>query len=252
MFTSIVSAMDISGRQKLADVVEYCHTRRALGLDSRALPVLFYQLRDHVLQQMATDHLQHIRSTFPQCRLCGRLRCPYCSHLYNEYRKSHTPLNDSKILTENSLLSIMDEETKKEYILAKFYGNRRETIEVGYRYLLHLTYPDKPLKETIRQLPPLSPEDEARIAAARAQHSDDEYFDDDDSQSDYEDSFYSEISDMTYETTKPRPQEYFWTDDSERERGNSLAPPSNGLKIFSSQTTTSSDDFIRGPAAGHS
>lgn len=216
MFTAIVAAIDVPGRQKLADIVEYCHTRRALGLDSRALPVLFYQTRDQVLQHIATEHLAHIHANFPQCRLCGRLACPHCSHLYIQRCEHHMPLNDCHLLSEQYLLSIMDDDTRREYVRARYYGERHEIAEIGYRYLLHLANPDVNLDETMRQLPTMDSEDEERLiqAAADGDHSEDDFWDEEDLYSDFEDSFYSNISDITYESSAARHQRNYFEDDS--------------------------------------
>lgn len=100
-------------------------------------------------------------------------------------------------------MSSMDEETRRHYLLARFYGYGREVVELGYRYLHHLARPDLPLKETLRQLP-VEDFDETRHAD-EAEDSEDEFSDDEMIYSDDEDSFCSHISDITYESQIPRP-----------------------------------------------
>lgn len=92
----------------------------------------------------------------------------------------------------------MDCETRRQYLLARFYGYGREVVELGYRYFHHLARPDLPLKETLRQLPVVDYED-ARPGGVPAD-GDEDFSDDEMIYSDDDESFCSHMSDVTHES----------------------------------------------------
>lgn len=187
MFTSLVSSLDTSSRRALGTIVEQCHTRRAASpfgtADLRAQPVLFFRVSDDAALCVAAPHLPPAPPAPPPL----------------------APL-------EASLVAAMDDATRKTYLVARFYAGRRECAEVGYRYLLHLAHPDRPLAETLRELPGADYDETRHVIAAN----DDSASEDDEEMaewSDDEDSFCSDISDVTRESALGPPN-YTVTDES--------------------------------------
>lgn len=66
VFTDVIAATNAAGREYLGDVVEYCHSRRAMGLDTRAMPVVFYTQTDEALQTIATRHTSTLEASSSQ------------------------------------------------------------------------------------------------------------------------------------------------------------------------------------------
>lgn len=218
MFSDIVNALDSNSRVELADIVEYCHTRRALGLDSRALPVLFYRVRDDVLQNVARQHMPAARSERCACfhaRLdgargecsCDKAElCPAKEAPVQLGRQR--ALSECKGLTELALSQRMDSETKMAYVRARYYGDKLLCAEVGYRYLVHLEHPELPLQDTLRDSSKqpyvhVTAAQAALVAADEKLSDSDDGEDDDDDESYYsdEESFYSAISNITHESS---------------------------------------------------
>lgn len=179
MFTAIVASLDMPSRRALAEVVEHCHTRGP-HVDPRQTPVLFFNERDEVTQTVAASHLGDIAK-----KAVAR----------------KTQVNPDGLLSEGleeqNIVACLNEQERKQYLLERFYSHKRECMELGYRYLGHLERPDLPLEQTIRPLPIVDYDETRHIIAAN--DSEEEWSDEDMFYSDEEESFCSQISDVTYE-----------------------------------------------------
>lgn len=185
MFTAIVSSIDLPTRRQLAEVVSHCHTRRHPVADARTTPILFYEQRDDTIHSTAQPHLHLLEAE------------PEKEGLTTNDRR--TPLNDyCPSLDENTLLSRMDAETRRQYLVARLYGYGQEVVELGYRYFHHLARPDLPLKETLRPLPVADCDDvrPGSVAAGTGE----EFSDDEMMYSDDEESICTHMSDVTHES----------------------------------------------------
>jgi hypothetical protein len=156
MFTAVIAATNAPGRAYLADVVEYCHARRALGLDTRAMPVVFYTQTDAHLQAVTLPHMRCDSSLFstsslPSSRLSTR-------GLELQEQQHHTtasqplgPPNKGIIapspefghpaFEEQTLTNRMDSESRIAYVRTRYHLDRSELSALGARYLDHLEDP---------------------------------------------------------------------------------------------------------------
>jgi hypothetical protein len=132
MFTAVIAATNAPGRAHLADVVEYCHARRALGLDTRAMPVVFYTQTDVHLQAITLRHLPHA----PHLRLP-----PGGSE--GEGRKASNSISNfaHPAFEEQTLAHRMDPETRVAYVRTRYHLDRLELAALGAQYLDYLEDP---------------------------------------------------------------------------------------------------------------
>lgn len=202
MFTAIVASLDMPSRRGLAEVVEHCHTRGA-HVDPRRAPVQFFSERDEVTQTVAAPHLADIvkRTVGPTKQVSGG-----------------GLLSDS--LDEQNVVAYLNEQERRRYLLDRFYAHKRECMELGYRYLVHLERPDLPLEQTMRPLPIVDYDETRHIIAAN--DSEEDWSDEEMFYSDEEDSFCSEISDVTYEYEAVSTSKQFLTDSSQPKKEESV------------------------------
>lgn len=203
MFTAVVASLDMPSRRALAQIVEHCHTRGSHA-DPRRAPVLFFRERDDVAQALAAPHLAQIGKVIVE-----QNKCLHEEGLLSEH------------LDEQHLVTRLNEQERRQYFLDRFYGHKRECIELGYRYLGHLERPDLPLEQTLRPLPAVDYDETRHIIAAN--DSEEDWSDDEMLYSDDEDSFCSHISDVTYESEVFPSSKKHLTDSSQQRKEESYA-----------------------------
>lgn len=176
MFTEVLAVLDMPARRELREIVEHCHTRLS-NMDSRGVPVWFFEQRDVVTQAIAARHLAHIAQ-------------PTCAPVQQTFEGIQAPG-----FAEHSLMATMDIEVRNAYVEERMYGCSRHCLELGYQYLHHLERPDLPIEETWRPLPEAEKVEERHVNADTQEGlSDEEMYSDD------ENSFCSQMSDVTHES----------------------------------------------------
>lgn len=188
MFNAIYASLEGPSRSHLTEIMQSSNNRR-WRRDRESHMLLFHQVRDNVLEAMGRSHMSEIVGNVGHFTMYRNNSSS--SNIQAVYYQSDTPLNDCKSLSEDRMFSILDSQTKKEYIIARFTG-QRECIQIGSRYFQQLLKPDHMLHDASGQLPSDndSYQEEDRNENIEEDSDDDMYYSDEDSE-------YSGMSEIT-------------------------------------------------------
>lgn len=160
LFTSVIAATNAPGRAHLADVVEYCHARRALGLDTRAMPVVFYTQTDTALQARAAPYIPALEAVFAfeysGTALADR-KVPSRSSGVDTAGTSESIFASDPRFSERALIDAMNIEVRTAYTRARYHCDRADLADFGAPYITHLENPDQ-VPEPTPQIPRPSPQ----------------------------------------------------------------------------------------------
>lgn len=188
MFNTIFASLEEPARSHLMEILQSSNNRR-WRRDCESHMILFHQVRDNVLEAIGRSHMSEIIGTIGHCMTHRpSTSSPNAQTLQHQL---DTPLNDCKSLSEDRMFSVLDSQTKKEYIMARFTG-QRECMQIGSRYFQQLLKTDQMLHDISRQLP-----SDTEVYQEGDRNENTEEDSDDDMYYSDEDSEYSGMSDIT-------------------------------------------------------